>query len=317
MPPAREQQLLVKAARLYYEEGRSQHQIAEILDVSRSSVSRMLTAARERGIVEIRINDPAGRDLDLEGELVDRFGLRDCRVAESPAGDQPLPRVGDLGARWLLENLHSGQRVGVSWGRTVQAVVRHIPEDSALDVEVLPLVGGLSAVDSAISGEELVRDLAGRLGGRFQRLHAPALLTSKKGRDVLLAEPSIGHTLEQARHVHVAVVGIGSFGVGSSAALVRALELARAEQTQFENKHPVGDFCARFFDAKGKPVPGPVDDRVLSVTLADLAGIPLVAGVAAGIEKTRGTLGALRTGVLDVLICDRALARALLDEAAN
>jgi DNA-binding transcriptional regulator LsrR (DeoR family) len=315
MPPPREQQLLVKAARLYYEEDRSQYQIAETLGVSRSSVSRMLTAARERGIVQIRINDPAGRDLDLEGELVARFGLRDCRVAESPAGDRPLPRVGDLGARWLLDNLHSGQRVGVSWGRTVQAVVQHIPDDSALDVEVLPLVGGLSAVDSAITGEELVRDLAGRLGGRFQRLHAPALLTSKAGRDVLLAEPSIGDTLEQSRRAHVAVVGIGSFGVGSSATLVKALELTPDEAAQFEGSGPVGDFCARYFDAEGKPVPGPVDDRVLGVTLADLAGISLVAGVAAGTEKTRGTLGALRTGVLDILICDRALARALLDES--
>lgn len=313
MPPPREQQLLVKAARLYYEEGRSQHQIAETLGVSRSSVSRMLTAARERGIVQIRINDPAGRDLDLEGELAARFGLRDCRVAENAVGERPLPRVGELGARWLLENVHSGQRVGVSWGRSLQAVVQHVPEESALDVEVLPLVGGLSSVESAISGEELVRDLAARLGGRFQALHAPALLTSRAGRDILLAEPSIRDALDRARKVHVAVVGIGSVGVGSSAALLTAMELTPEERAEFEGHHPVGDFCARFFDADGRPVPGPVDDRVISTSFADLAGIPTVAGVAAGAEKARGTLGALRTGVLDVLICDQSLAGALLD----
>ncbi|NIH88302.1 sugar-binding transcriptional regulator [Amycolatopsis granulosa] len=312
MPPPREQQLLVKAARLYYEEGRSQHQIADTLGVSRSSVSRMLTAARDRGIVQIRINDPAGRDLDLEGELASRFGLRDCRVAENAAGERPLPRVGELGARWLLENLHSGQRIGVSWGRSVQAVVQHVPEETALDVEVLPLVGGLSSVESAITGEELVRDLAARLGGAFQRLHAPALLTSKAGRDILLAEPSIRDALERARKVHVAVIGIGNVGVGSSAALVDALELTPEERREFDGHQPVGDFCARYFDGEGRPVPGPVDERVLSVSLADLARIPTVAGVAAGTEKVRGTAGALRTGVLDVLICDQSLATALL-----
>ncbi|MFD4253439.1 sugar-binding transcriptional regulator [Amycolatopsis thermoflava] len=313
MPPPREQQLLVKAARLYYEEGRSQHQVADTLGVSRSSVSRMLTAARERGIVQIRINDPAGRDLDLEGELTARFGLRDCRVAENAAGERPLPRVGELGARWLLENLHSGQRVGVSWGRGLQALVQHVPDESLLDVEVLPLVGGLSSVESAISGEELVRDLAARLGGRFQLLHAPALLTSTAGRDVLLAEPSIRDALERARRVHVAVVGIGSAGVGSSAALLKAMKLTRAERAEFDRRRPVGDFCARFFDAEGQPVPGPVDDRVISTSLADLSGIPTVAGIAAGTEKAPGTRGALRTGVLDVLICDQSLAQALLD----
>jgi DNA-binding transcriptional regulator LsrR (DeoR family) len=93
----------------------------------------------------------------------------------------------------------------------VQAVVQNIPDEGSLDVEVLPPVGGQSAVDSAITGEELVRDLAGRLGGRFQRLHAPALLASPSESHVLVTEPSIRDTLDAVRRVHVAVVGIGSF----------------------------------------------------------------------------------------------------------
>jgi DNA-binding transcriptional regulator LsrR (DeoR family) len=317
MPPPRDQQFLVKAARLYYEEGRSQNEIANTLKVSRSSVSRMLAAARERGIVRIQINDPTGRDMDLETELATRFGLRDCRVAETHRGDRPLSRVGDLGARWLLDSLQSGQEVGISWGHGVQAVVRHVPDEGGLDVEVLPLVGGLSVVDSAITGEELVRDLSGRVGGRFQRLHAPALLTSKAGRDVLLAEPTVQRTLEAARRVQVALVGIGSAGQGSSAALVRAMNLTDDERAAFESAHPAGDVCARFFDADGVPVTGPTDDRVLAVSLADLAAIPLVAGVAAGPEKAAGVLGALRTRVLDVLVCDSSLARALLARDAR
>ncbi|WP_199430213.1 sugar-binding transcriptional regulator [Qaidamihabitans albus] len=312
MPPPRDQQLLVRAARLYYEEGRSQNEVATALEVSRSSVSRMLTAARERGIVRIQINDPTGRDLGLESELAGRFGLRDCRVAEIHSGDRPLARVGDLGARWLLETLQPGQQVGVSWGHGLQAVVQHIPDEGGLDVEVLPLVGGLSAVDSAITGEELVRDLAGRVGGSFQRLHAPALLTSKAGRDVLLAEPTVQRTLEAARRAQVAIVGIGSVGHGSSAALVKAMNLTAEEQARFDAAGPVGDLCARFFDADGSPLTGPADDRVLGLSLADLAAIGTVAGVAAGPEKASGALGALRTRVLDVLVCDSSLARALL-----
>jgi DNA-binding transcriptional regulator LsrR (DeoR family) len=312
MPPPRDQQILVKAARLYYEEGRSQNEIATTLQVSRSSVSRMLTAARERGIVRIQINDPAGRDLDLEGALTERFGLRDCRVAEVRGTDRPLGRVGELGARWLLERLKAGQQIGVSWGHGVQAVVQHIPDEGGYDVEVLPLVGGLSAVDSAISGEELVRDLAGRVGGHFQRLLAPAVVTSKAGRDVLLAEPAIQSTLDSARQAQIAVVGIGTVGHGSSAALLAAMNLTDEERADFDAAHPVGDVCARFFDADGHPVPGPVNDRVLAVSLADLAAVPTVAGVAVGQEKAAGVLGALRARVLDVLLCDTALARALL-----
>ncbi|MEU6643828.1 sugar-binding transcriptional regulator [Saccharomonospora sp. NPDC046836] len=317
MPAPRDQQLLVRAARLYYEEGRSQNEIATTLNVSRSSVSRMLTAARERGIVRIEINDPTGRDMDLEAELTTRFDLRDCRVAEIHSGDRPLSRVGDLGARWLLENIQAGQQIGISWGHGMQAVVQHIPDEGGLDVEVLPLVGGLSAVDSAISGEELVRDLAGRVGGRFQRLHAPALLTSKAGRDVLLAEPSVQATLDAARRVQVAMVGIGSVGLGSSAALVEAMNLSPAERAEFDAAGPAGDICARFFDTDGKPLTGTADDHVLAVSLADLGAIPTVTGVAAGPEKAGGVLGALRSTVLDVLVCDSSLARALLTRDAG
>lgn len=217
----------------------------------------------------------------------------------------------------MLEVLQPGQQVGISWGHGLQAVVQHVPDEGGLDVEVLPLVGGLSAVDSAITGEELVRDLAGRVGGRFQRLHAPALLTSKAGRDVLLAEPSVQRTLDSARRAQVAIVGVGSAGQGSSAALVRAMNLGEEERAAFEAARPVGDVCARFFDADGEPVTGPADDRVLAVSLPDLTAIPTVAGVAAGPEKARGTLGALRTRVLDVLVCDSSLARALLARDAR
>jgi DNA-binding transcriptional regulator LsrR (DeoR family) len=274
MPAARDPYLLVKVARMYYEEGRSQQEIAHALDVSRPGVSRMLAAARERGIVEISVHDPAGRDLSLESALRAAFGLRDCRVAEVPGGDRALARVGDLGARWLLDTLRPGQSIGVSWGRTLQAVVRQVPDGGGLGVEVVPLVGGLSTVDREITGEELVRDLAARLGGRFRRLHAPALLTTPASRRILLDEPSVQDALAAAEHVGIAMVGIGSHGVGSSVAIIDALTLDTREREEFERRQPVGDLCARFFDARGRAIPGPVEDRVLAVSLDQLSRIP-------------------------------------------
>ena len=69
MPTPRDPATLVAAARLYYVEGRSQAEVADALQTSRSNVSRMLTEAQKQGIVEIRINDPAGRVHELEDEL--------------------------------------------------------------------------------------------------------------------------------------------------------------------------------------------------------------------------------------------------------
>ena len=60
-------ELLIKAARMYFLDNRSQDDIARVLETSRSNVSRMLGAARRLGIVEIRIEDERGRDGPRDG----------------------------------------------------------------------------------------------------------------------------------------------------------------------------------------------------------------------------------------------------------
>ena len=79
MPAPRDTALVVRAARLYHEQGRSQTEVAKELGLSRSNVSRILSQARERGIVEITIHDPDGpprRDEALEAALRATFSLR-------------------------------------------------------------------------------------------------------------------------------------------------------------------------------------------------------------------------------------------------
>ncbi|TPQ19201.1 sugar-binding transcriptional regulator [Streptomyces sporangiiformans] len=316
MPASRERDLLVKAARLYYQDNCSQQEVASALGVSRSNVSRILAAAREQGIVEIRINDPAGREVDLEEEVLRTFKLTACRVAAVRSDEEVLPKVGELAADWLLDMARPGDGISLSWGRTLQAMVRAVHSDRAIPVEVLPLVGGLSSVASEIMGEELVRDLADRLGATFRRLHAPALLEAKASRDTLMAEPSISSVLEAGRKSSLAFVGVGAAGVGSSEALIDSLRLSRRDRAAFEKAKPVGDVCARYFDEDGNPVRGAVEDRVLAVSLDDLRRIRTVVGLAAGAEKARGVLGALRGRYLDALVCDEPLAEALLAQSA-
>ena len=60
---------MVKAARMYFLDGRGQDDVARVLGTSRSKVSRMLAAARAQGIVEIRIQDPRGAGPDqMQGQ---------------------------------------------------------------------------------------------------------------------------------------------------------------------------------------------------------------------------------------------------------
>ncbi len=312
MPSPRDPALLAKAARLYFLDDRSQDDVAAILGTTRSNVSRMLKQARDLGIVEIRILDPAGRDHELELALRDRFGLADVRVFEAAPETDVLSGVGRLAARWLEETVRDGQVVALSWGHTLQAMVRAVDGLARRDVEVVQLVGGLSALDSALTGQELVRELSERMGARHRYLHAPALFGSAEALTLLLREQTIADALDAAKRADMALVGIGAAGIGSSAALLDALGLTPAERAELEAGGAVGDVCCRYYDLDGQEVPSVVNQRVLAVTLDDLRAIPTVAGVAAGPEKAPGILGALRGGIIDVLICDQQAARSVL-----
>jgi DNA-binding transcriptional regulator LsrR (DeoR family) len=317
MPGPRDRELLVRAARLYFEDGKSQNEVASELGTSRSNVSRMLAAARDTGIVEIRIHDPRGRDTLLERGLADALNLTDVVVAGVVRGERAMDRVGDMGALWLSGALADGQVIALSWGATLQRLVWSVSVDHPYQVEVTQLVGGLSAVSSGVTGQELVRELADRLGAHYHYLHAPAVLTSQATRDALIAEGSIVGALDIARKADVALVGIGNATSGSSAQIIHALGLTDEQRSEFEARAPIGDIAARFFDADGIAIDGPVHDRVLAVDLDDVRRIPLTMGVASGRDKARAIVAASRGRLIDGLITDTQTARAVLSLIDN
>src|SRR3954468_1208684 len=309
-PGTREQ--LVKAARMHFLDGRTQHDISRVLGTSPSNVSRMLSAARSLGIVEVRIQDELGRDTDLEQALCERFGLGFARVAAFRPHTDAVAAAANLAAEWLDGTLREGQILGLSWGGSLRAVGSATSVVAARRLQVVPLMGVMQTANPAVTGQELVRELADHLGATYRHLHGPALLCSGNARDALLGEPSVAHVLDLARSADIAVVGIGTVGVGSSAQVLEGLALSSGEYGAFLAGNPVGDTCCRFFDAWGQPVRGPADDRVLAVELDDLRRIPTVVGVATGCEKTAGVLGALHGGILDGLITDAVLAHSVL-----
>lgn len=115
MASARDKSMIVQVARLYYEQRLSQDQIAKQLLTSRSNISRILSVAHDRGIVEVRIHESDRRDHDLENLLVKRFGLRAAHVAVIPKYATEYEGVGQLAAQVFLANLKPAAKVAISW----------------------------------------------------------------------------------------------------------------------------------------------------------------------------------------------------------
>ncbi len=311
---------LVRAARLYYEEGLSQGEVARQMGLSGATVSRVLASAREQGIVEVRILDPRSpvqRVHDIEQQLIETFGLAEAVVGAAGGETGALRSVGRLAADLFGERLGQMRRVGLSWGSTLEAFVAEVPQRVVPFLTVLPLAGGNPGLDSASAGGTLVQALARRCGVEPSRLLAPAIVESPQTKAAITSESGIRAALDLAGRVDHAFVGIGTLGVRSSVTIVEDMRLSDAELAAFLAQKPAGDISGRFFDDSGGELGPPTSERVIGVSLSDLRRIPCVVGLAAGQEKARGVLAALRTGVLDVLVVDLPLAQAVLQRAAG
>src|SRR3972149_9600178 len=97
MQPDRDQ-LLARVASFYYEDGQTQQEISLKWGFSPSSISRMLTEARQAGIVEIHVHHPLERNSALEQRLQAEFNLCEVRVLQGSGLPHPqmLRRLGGL-----------------------------------------------------------------------------------------------------------------------------------------------------------------------------------------------------------------------------
>ncbi len=198
-------EVLVTVASLYYELNQNQQQIADRLEISRSSVSRMIKEARDLGIVEIRIHKPVNRDFYLEQALIEHFGLQDayvlCTTAEMRE-EEALCGVGRLAAGYLqrvISNMPPHTAIGTAWGTGVYAAISVLPEERSCQIDVVQMLGSVGVSDPLIDGPDLARLLAARLGGRHYDLHAPVLVEQPTLRTMLFDEPSLREGLQRGR----------------------------------------------------------------------------------------------------------------------
>lgn len=316
MATARDRALIVKVARMYYEQNMSQDQIARALITSRSNISRILSVAKKRGIVEIKINESTKRETDIEEMLISRFGLRAALVAKVPRSTSDYKAVGQLAVQSFLNHLKPRVKVAISWGRSIQAMVDALDNESRPDLTFVPLMGGMTSIPSAYSGETLIRSLAEKFNADYQILHAPTIVQSSDIKVALMKEPSVASVIESVRNADVAFVGIGSRGANSSVHILQSAGIDEKNNPGFFAKW-AGDLAGRFFDRDGKSVSKQLDSRTVGLELDEIAKIRRVVGVAAGDEKTEGILAALRGGLISELVTSSNCALKLLEAAES
>jgi len=306
-PPA-DADLLVRASRLYYLEERGQAEIARVLRISRPGVSRLLKRARAAKIVEIRIREAAGRE-DWSS-LERRLGVKELHVA----ADAGVEAVGALGARLLERTVRRGDVIGLTAGTTLSAFVQSVRPSRPLDLEILPLVGGLWDTGEDFDGSFLCQELRRRTGGTHRVLSAPAVVRDDTVGRALRLEPRVRSVLQRYAAVRIAFLGIGVPSETHPVAVAaKTAARPRAGRAEILPRGAVASIGCLFFDREGQPCGSSLDRRTIGISHDQLEGVPVRVGLAAGRGKLDATLALVRGRVLDVLIVDAPLAHGLFE----
>jgi deoxyribonucleoside regulator len=318
MPEQRSSQeqtrLLADIAEMYYLEEMNQSEIGKKVNLTRSMVSRLLTEARQNGIVDIRILRPLESDHELEAALTKKFKLYSVYVVVVRTNESAnlLNYLGGAGAQLIHRYLSPGVIFGLTWGTSASAVVEQFEADKPMPIKVVQLAGSMGPSIHEYDGHNLITSMAQKLGGEGYFLDAPFFCQTAELAKELRAHQGIRETLELAKKVDVALLGIGSTEPSFSS-FYRAGTVPLNEIVSLQEHGAVGAVCGLHFDYQGHEVCADFCERLVGIQRDDLLAIPIRIGVAGGPSKVRSIQGALRGGYVNALITDNQTAQKVLD----
>jgi DNA-binding transcriptional regulator LsrR (DeoR family) len=302
--------LRLRAAWMYYVEEMTQNEIAQKLGVGRVTVVRLLAAARERNEVRISIGDRLAECVAAERALESRFGIDEAIVVPLSArgADATAPIAAATGA-YVSSLVRADMRIGVGWGRTLVSALAYIDERSVDRLSVVSLLGGIIKARKFNPAE-----FAWRLASLFQAdcylMTAPLLVDSAATRQTLIERCGLADIFELAKSLDAVL--LGAAGTGADQTSHQSKFISNADRASVVRAGAVGDMLFNFFDANGKLVDHPINERVMSVPLDIIKKVPVRVLAAGGASKVHALAGALKLMKPTVLITDEYTAKDVL-----
>ncbi len=308
-------ELLADVAEMYYLQDLTQAEVSRTIGMTRSAISRMLTEARQKGIVEISVNRPLSVEPEIEEALKERFDLLAAHVIsiqKEPDYDTLLRRLGRTASQLLVEMLRPNMICGVAWGKTISATIDALEVPSPIPMQIVQLVGVLGSSSHAFNAQALVQMMASKVGGEGVYLYSPFIVENADTARSILSIPNVRESIAIGNHSDIALLGIGTILDEDFSTLYQGGHMPHDTLAELRAVGAVGDVSGHHYDIDGNQANTLFHDRLVSIAADDLLAIPIRFGVAGGSGKARGILGALRGGYVNQLVTDSITAEAVL-----
>ena len=301
--------LLYRVAKAYFVDQRTQQEIADIENFSRSQISRILKKALEENLVSYKLNFPSDVDEEaLSAQLLEALGLEQVHLVPSfygqsaPISQDEISKNLALGAAdKLAELLGDAKNVGLGWGRTMYNASLFVqpPQKSIRGRTFIPLIG--------LSGDNTpslqINTIVDRFGERFRSerhyVNMPSLQSNKPlgvGQ-----EDAIKALRDRWNNLDAAVISIGGPPSGNKNLIS---EYPRLYKKQLQASEAVGDILSQFFFENGQILEPDSSFRLLSMDIRQLAQVKNVIAIAAGPDKVPAIRTAAKMGYVKTLVTD-------------
>ena len=299
--------LMAEIATLYYNKKLTQQEIADLMHLSRQTVSKLLNEALEKNVVQITICNPEKDRKDLEAAICEKFGIQSCVVCSVSSENESLRRMMTVkaAADHIAPILQlGGLKIALSWGRTIQEFINNLPQLNTQGNTVFPLFGATDNENAYFSSNELARGMADQIGATVKYAWFPYLADTNED-CALLKTLSYFKKMESLwANTDIAIVGIGN------------QEILQVFGKTFgysdKSGEIIGDVATHFFNEKGQLID--LYENTLCASAKHISGAKQTIAIACGNDKATAIAGALRTQLINTLITDEYTARQILEQ---
>ena len=300
-----------RAGWLYYIAGKTQDDIARILNVSRPTAQRLVSLCRAEGLITFRLNHTISECMSLASQLRERHGLVHCDVVPTDGSDETafagIAEAASIAMERMLRNAEP-LVMGLGTGRAMRGSVARVAPLSRPLHRLVSLVGTISP-DGSASRFNAPGALAELTGAQHFPLPLPMHATTPEQREQLLALDPVRRVFAMAQGADAWFSGLSQFD--DNAPLYRDGFISRDDLLELMRLGAVGENLGWAFDAQGRILEDGPNPRLTSVRPTPGGSKPRIC-VAHGPAKLRALDAALKGRIVNGLVTDEATARALL-----
>lgn len=302
----------MKIAYYYYILGLTQDEIAKRMSLTRQRVNHIIKSLVDLDIVSINIHGYEHDNVKLECDLEQKYNLTKALIVEDYGeSDTAIYKVANAAAQYLDRIIQRGDMIGISWGRTLEQVVKQMQYNKREECKVVQLMGAYNIERDGEKSDELVRNLANRLECPGHIFYAPLIVEHEETKQWLMKEKGIISSYELMSQCNIALIGVGV--ISEKATMYLRGNYTKEDIEALQENGFIADIVMNPIRKNGSWEGCSVSNRIMSADIECLKKIDNTVLIACGKEKIDAIKASLLTGCVNTLITDHETANQMIE----